>query len=58
MCSAELYELRIVPNYPGDELTVVDCMCSSEMLLEYIVFNEFEAVNDFTEAVYNFPEVV
>ena len=25
MCPEKLYELSIVPNYPGDELTVVDC---------------------------------
>ena len=25
MCPEKLYELSIGPNYPGDELTVVDC---------------------------------
>ena len=25
MCPEKLYELSIVPNYPDDELTIVDC---------------------------------
>ena len=35
MCSEKLYDLSIVPNYPGEELTVVDCI-SPETLLSYL----------------------
>ena len=34
MCPGKLYELRTVPNYPGDELTVVHCLLICKLTLQ------------------------
>ena len=56
MCPEKLYELSIVPNYPVDELTVVDCMYTRLCFYFTAVLNQLEELlSDMKQDVSRLP---